>query len=79
LRARPGWGRLGTWSVMWTEYYGQPLRRCSDLPHVSATFSVPRADGDVVTGRDQGAQGAGGDLGRAQVGETQGVPTEWGR
>ena len=51
LRARPGWGRLGTWSVMWTEYYGQPLRRCSDLPHVSATFSVPRADGDVLPAR----------------------------
>ncbi len=51
LRAGPGWGRLGTWSVMWTEYYGPPLRRCSDLPHVSATFSVPRADGDVLPAR----------------------------
>jgi hypothetical protein len=51
LRGAPGWGRLGTWSVMWTEYYGGPLQRCSDLPHVSATFSVPRADGAVLPAR----------------------------
>jgi len=48
LRAAPGWHRLSSWSVMWTEYYGPPLRTCRDLASVSATFSVPRADGSVL-------------------------------
>ena len=51
LRAAPGWGRLGAWSVMWTEYYGPPLSSCADLAHVRATFGTPRADGGVVPAR----------------------------
>jgi len=51
LRAPPGWGGLGPWSVMWTEYYGPPLRRCSDLAPVSAVFSAPTADDAVAPAR----------------------------
>lgn len=39
------WGRLGHWSVMWTEYYGGPLARCEDLPYSRVTFATPVADG----------------------------------
>ena len=49
--APAGWGALGTWSVMWTEYYGPPLGDCRDLAPVSAIFTVPRADGAVVPAR----------------------------
>ncbi len=48
LRAAPGWAGLRPWSVMWTEYYGQPLRHCTDLAPVSAVFGRPRADHDVT-------------------------------
>jgi hypothetical protein len=47
LMAKPGWGGLRPWSVMWTEYYGPPLRRCGDLAEVSAVFGSPVADGGV--------------------------------
>jgi hypothetical protein len=47
LMAKPGWGGLRSWSVMWTEYYGPPLRRCGDLAEVSAVFGTPVADGGV--------------------------------
>lgn len=60
LRARSGWRRLSSWSVMWTEYYGPPLASCADLAPVSATFSVPRADGDVVPARRHSHLGEGG-------------------
>ncbi len=48
LRAAPGWGGLRPWSVMWTEYYGPPVRRCSDLAAVSAVFGTPTADGSTT-------------------------------
>ncbi len=51
LRAPPGWGGLGAWSVMWTEYYGPTLTRCSDLAPVSAVFGTPVADGAVGPAR----------------------------
>ena len=59
LRAAPGWHGLSSWSVMWTEYYGPPLGSCRDLAPVSATFSVPRADGTVVPVRRHSHLGEG--------------------
>jgi hypothetical protein len=47
IRAPAAWGRLGAWSVMWTEFYGGPLARCEDLPYSKVTFSVPVADGSA--------------------------------
>lgn len=42
------WRGLDSWSVMWTEYYGGPIGRCSDLPYSSVIFATPTAnDGDV--------------------------------
>ena len=45
IKAPAAWGRLGAWSVMWTEFYGGPLADCADLPYSRVTFSVPVADG----------------------------------
>jgi hypothetical protein len=59
IRAPAPWGRLGRWSVMWTEYYGGPLSRCSDLPHSSVRFSTPRADGGTAPIRSQHRLGDG--------------------
>jgi hypothetical protein len=59
IRAPASWGRLGRWSVMWTEYYGGPLARCSDLPYSKVRFSRPRADGDVTPVRSQDRLGDG--------------------
>lgn len=47
IRAPAAWGRLGAWSVMWTEYYGGPLSRCEDLPYSKVLFTVPSADGSA--------------------------------
>jgi hypothetical protein len=44
IRVPGDWGRLGSWSVMWTEYYGPPLRRCTDLAHSCAVFGTPTAE-----------------------------------
>ena len=46
IRVPGEWGRLGGWSVMWTEYYGRPLRRCSQLAHSRAVFGTPTAATD---------------------------------
>jgi hypothetical protein len=46
--APAGWGGLGTWSVMWTEYYGPPLARCSDLAYSRVVFSTPSAENGSV-------------------------------
>ncbi|MEA2843265.1 MAG: hypothetical protein QOJ69_936 [Actinomycetota bacterium] len=43
IRVPGEWRGLGCWSVMWTEYYGAPLRRCADLAHSSAVFGIPTA------------------------------------
>jgi hypothetical protein len=46
------WKRLDTWSVMWTEWYGGPLPRCTDLPHSKVVFHTPTAnDGQVLPDR----------------------------
>lgn len=47
IRAPAAWGRLGAWSVMWTEYYGPAVARCEDLAYSRVTFSTPVADGAV--------------------------------
>lgn len=44
IRAPAAWGRLGPWSIMWTEYYGGPVARCSDLAHSKVVFGEPIAD-----------------------------------
>ncbi|MCA1691599.1 MAG: hypothetical protein LC733_05125, partial [Actinobacteria bacterium] len=41
------WGGLGEWSIMWTEYYGPPITRCTDLLYSSVVFSTPAADHGV--------------------------------
>jgi len=48
IRVGPACRGLGQWSVMWTEYYGGPIRACSDLPHSSVIFSTPSADDGSV-------------------------------
>jgi hypothetical protein len=55
-----GWQRLDAWSVMWTEWYGGPVARCSDLPHSSVIFHTPTAeDGRVVPVRANDHLGTG--------------------
>ena len=53
------WGRLGGWSVMWTEYYGGPLATCSDLPYSNVVFGRPLADGSVEPARSNDHYGDG--------------------
>jgi hypothetical protein len=43
------WGGLGTWSVMWTEYYGGALRRCEELAHSRVVFGFPVADDGAIS------------------------------
>jgi len=43
-----GWRQLDRWSVMWTEYYGDPLASCADLPHSRVVFFAPRAEDGTV-------------------------------
>ncbi|MFN2609204.1 MAG: DUF3472 domain-containing protein [Acidimicrobiales bacterium] len=59
LRSQPGWGGLGAWSIMWTEYYGPPLSSCADLAPVSTVFGEPRAEGGVVPLRSHSHVGDG--------------------
>ena len=48
IRVPEHWRNLDSWSVMWTEYYGPPLERCSDLAYSSVVFGTPLAnDGEV--------------------------------
>jgi hypothetical protein len=47
IRVDPTWGGLGSTSIMWTERYAPPLRRCSDMGHAVAWFGPPIADGTV--------------------------------
>lgn len=49
IQVPPHWQRLDSWSVMWTEWYGQPLVRCEDLPHASVVFHTPAADDGRVS------------------------------
>jgi hypothetical protein len=41
------WGRLDTWSVVWTEMFAPVIERCDDMECASAVFGGFRADGDV--------------------------------
>jgi hypothetical protein len=42
-------GKLGTWSVMWTERFGPaPVTDCAVQQHASAVFSEPVGDADVT-------------------------------
>ena len=66
IRAPATWGRLGAWSVMWTEYYGGPLASCDDLPYSKVVFSTPVADGAVRPHRSQDHLGDG-DCGGSRV------------
>lgn len=43
IRVPASWGGLGTWSSMWTEYYGGPILRCRDLPYSNVVFGTPIA------------------------------------
>ena len=48
IRVPEHWRNLDSWSVMWTEYYGSPLDRCSDLAYSSVVFGTPLAnDGET--------------------------------
>ena len=48
IRVPERWRLLDSWSIMWTEYYGPPLDRCSDLAYSSVIFGTPLAnDGEV--------------------------------
>jgi hypothetical protein len=48
IRVPENWRLLDSWSVMWTEYYGPPLDRCSDLAYSSVIFGTPLAnEGEV--------------------------------
>ncbi len=48
IRVPHHWRQLDSWSVMWTEYYGQPLSDCRDLAYSSVVFGTPTAnDGEV--------------------------------
>ena len=60
------WGRLGRRSIMWTEYYGGPLARCSDLPYSKVLFSTPTAGADTVPHRSHDHLGDG-DCGGSRV------------
>ena len=44
IRVPEHWRGLDTWSIMWTEYYGPPLRSCRDLAYTSVVFGMPTAD-----------------------------------
>ena len=60
IRVPEQWHRLDTWSVMWTEYYGGPLRSCADLPYSRVVFGTPTADrGTVSPARSASRIGAG--------------------
>jgi hypothetical protein len=48
IRVPPGWRRLGSWSVMSTEYRGGALTRCQDLRLSQVVFSEPTADKGTV-------------------------------
>ncbi len=48
IRVPEHWRLLDSWSVMWTEYYGPQLDRCSDLAYSSVIFGTPLAnEGEV--------------------------------
>lgn len=48
IRVESGWGALSSTSIMWTERYAPPLRRCADLGQAVAWFGTPVGDSDVT-------------------------------
>jgi hypothetical protein len=42
------WDRLDTWSVVWTELFSPPIRRCEDMEPVSSLWSHFSANGGRV-------------------------------
>jgi uncharacterized protein DUF3472 len=48
IRVDASWAGLASTSIMWTERYAPPLRRCADLGHAVAWFGCPVADGGVT-------------------------------
>lgn len=48
IRVDTVWGGLAPTSIMWTERYAPPLRRCADIGHAAAWFGTPSADGGVA-------------------------------
>jgi len=59
IRVPEEWDGLGTWSVMWTEYYGGPLSRCADMAYSRVVFETPTADGGVGPADSRSHIGAG--------------------
>jgi hypothetical protein len=54
------WRRLSSWSVMSTEYLGEPLPSCAGVPRSSVLFGTPTAnDGRVEPERSNSRLGAG--------------------
>ena len=48
IRVPEHWRNLDSWSIMWTEYYGPPLKSCRDLAYCSVVFGAPTAnDGEA--------------------------------
>lgn len=70
IRVPDGWRGLDAWSVMWTEYYGQPVGDCADLAHSRVVFGTPIADGAVTP---QGSNNRIGDQGTCANSRVEGV------
>lgn len=48
IKIQPTWTGLGTWSVMWTEFYSPVPSTCSGMNYASAVFSKPIANGSIL-------------------------------
>jgi hypothetical protein len=48
IRVPDHWGGITPSTVMWTERYSGPMRRCTDLRHAVADFTSPTTDGGRV-------------------------------
>jgi hypothetical protein len=79
IRAPAAWGGLGTWSAMWTEFYGGHLSRCSDLPYSRVTFSTPTAEHGIRPVRTLDRLGDGTCEGSVVTRLADGVRHEMGR
>jgi len=47
IRVPLAWGGLGSWSVMWTEYFA-PIATCAEQPKARAVFDAPKANSLTV-------------------------------
>jgi len=48
LRVPAPWGRLDTWTVSFTEYFGPQVNTCAQIPWAYAGFAVPTANNGTV-------------------------------